>query len=83
MSDRVRVSVATATDRVYSLCVKNRWCTSASNMSYEKMFRLVKEGRSLHDIALAIWLTSSELVPFSDIYGQLETALTVRRLEEE
>lgn len=41
------------------LCIRENWFTSGTNSQYEKLFDLNREGASLEDLALVIWLCSS------------------------
>ena len=43
---------------VYRLCNAFGWFTHGTNTQYERMFQMVREGKPIHDIALAIWLCS-------------------------
>lgn len=50
-----------ATERIRELCIKEDWFTCGSTRQYEKMIDLVREGASVHDIALCIWLCSNDI----------------------
>ena len=41
------------------LCIRENWFTNGDNSQYEKLFDLNREGASLEDLALVIWLCSS------------------------
>lgn len=43
---------------IYRLCNVNDWFTCGTNRQYERMFQMVREGKPIHEIALAIWLCS-------------------------
>ena len=40
------------------LCIREDWFTGGTNSQYEKLFDLNREGASLEDLALVIWLCS-------------------------
>ena len=43
------------------LCIQEDWFTNGDNSQYEKLFNLNREGASLEDLALVIWLCSSDV----------------------
>lgn len=43
------------------LCIRENWFTNGDNSQYEKLFDLNREGASLDDLALVIWLCSDEI----------------------
>ena len=43
------------------LCIRENWFTNGDNSQYEKLFDLNREGASLEDLALVIWLCSDEV----------------------
>lgn len=43
---------------VYSLCNKHNWFTGGTNTQYNRMFDMVRQGKSTHDIAVVIWICS-------------------------
>lgn len=47
--------------KLYSLCNKNQWFTSGSNLQYERMFWKNDNGSTLEEIALIIWLCSKNV----------------------
>lgn len=60
-------------DILYSACVSNRWCTSATNATYEKILCLPRLGLSTKEIALSIWLVSNDKgETFESIYDKLK-----------
>lgn len=60
-------------DILYSACVSNRWCTSATNVTYEKILSLPILGLSTKEIALSIWLVSNDKgETFESIYNKLK-----------
>ena len=79
---RVRLSPVEAKNRVYELCNKEQWFTAGGNSAYEKMFSLVSDGRPLSEIALAIWICSSD-VELGEINRVLDEALYVSESPEE
>lgn len=76
MGKRVRRPAYICTSEVYDLCNKYHWFTAGGTEAYEKMFSLVREGRPLNEIALAIWICSSG-VSLGDINNILDEALYV------
>ena len=50
-----------ASERIRELCINKKWFTCGSTRQYEKMFDLVKEGGSIHDISMCIWLCSDDV----------------------
>ena len=55
------------TSQVYSLCNQFKWFTCGSNISYTKMFELVENNATIHDIAVAIWVCSDPTISLDDI----------------
>ena len=43
------------------LCIQEDWFTNGDNSQYEKLFDLNREGASLEDLALVIWLCSPDV----------------------
>ena len=43
------------------LCIQEDWFTSGTNSQYEKLFDLNREGASLEELALVIWICSSDV----------------------
>ena len=43
-------------DVMYRLCNKNRWFIGGTVEQYDKLFNMVKAGRSTKDLALVIFL---------------------------
>ena len=41
------------------LCIKNRWFTVGSNEQYEKLFWMNDNGYTVEELALVIWICSS------------------------
>ena len=46
---------------VYALCNRNQWFTSGSLNQYRKLFEIVENGATIDEIALVIWLCSSDV----------------------
>ena len=46
-------------EKVYGACKKYGWFTGGTNNQYEKLFEMVASGASLEEIALIIWLCTS------------------------
>ena len=47
-------------DGLYALCNKLHWFTGGSVEQYEKMFDLAREGASLKELALVIWMCTPD-----------------------
>lgn len=45
-------------DVLRDICIRKGWFSAGSNAQYEKMFELNAGGRTLHDVALVIWICS-------------------------
>lgn len=45
---------------LYALCNKLNWFTGGTAEQYEKMFDLAREGASLEELALVIWLCTPD-----------------------
>ena len=41
------------------LCIEKDWFTAGSNQQYEKLFNMNRDGASLEELALVIWICSS------------------------
>ena len=48
-------------NKLRSFCIDKDYFTCGSNIQYMKMFDLVDQGASIHDIALIIWLCSKNV----------------------
>ena len=48
-------------ERIRELCIREDWFTCGSSRQYEKMFNIVREGGSIHDVALCVWLCSDDV----------------------
>lgn len=46
---------------VRSLCIKNDWFTCGSNSQYERMFKKVREGADVEEVATIIWICSENV----------------------
>lgn len=46
---------------VYALCNRNQQFTSGSTNQYRKLFEIVENGATIDEIALVIWLCSSDV----------------------
>lgn len=60
-------------DTLYSLCNRHHWFTCGDCRQYDKLFTLARNGASLKDLALVIWLCSSEQWQLNDILLILKT----------
>ena len=61
MIEIVSCGNALSTEDLWVLCNQENWFTSGTNSQYEKLFDLNREGASLEDLALVIWLCSTEV----------------------
>lgn len=61
------------TEELRDLCIRNGWFTAGSSRQYEKMFCMNDECRPIEEIALVIWLCSSN-VTREDVQEELEMA---------
>lgn len=48
------------TEELWALCNKMDWFTAGTNSQYEKLFDLNREGASLDELALVIWLCTPD-----------------------
>ena len=60
-------------EELRDLCIRNGWFTAGSSKQYEKMFGMNDECRPIEEIALVIWLCSSN-VTMEEVQRALETA---------
>ncbi len=58
-------------DVLRHVCIQKGWFSAGSNEQYEKMFKLNAGGKTLHDVALTIWICS-EGVSLDEIEDTLE-----------
>lgn len=62
----------TTFENLRQLCIKNNWFTSGSCEQYEKMFFAnEKDCFSIEQIAMIIWVCSSEEFRYIDIFDEL------------
>ncbi len=47
--------------KLYSLCNKYQWFTDGSIRQYDRLFEKAKDGASLKELALIIWICSSNM----------------------
>lgn len=47
------------TEDLRILCIEKDWFTAGSNQQYEKLFDMNRDGASLEELALVIWICSS------------------------
>lgn len=60
-------------NKMYNLCVKNSWFTCGTNSQYDKLFEMVREGRTAEELALVIWVCSDGWL-LDDICARLHEA---------
>lgn len=72
---KVQIGGYEARDRIYSLCCKKKYFVGGTNSQYEKMFKLVEEGKHLEIIATVIWLCSK--AEYEDVYRDCYETLMV------
>lgn len=49
-------------DKLRRICIEYDWFTRGTNYQYEKMFNRVKEGCTLNELVVMIWLCSDDNV---------------------
>ena len=49
------------TEKLWSLCNKYQWFTNGDNKQYSRLFDKNKQGATLEQLALIIWLCSSNM----------------------
>lgn len=49
-------------DKLYKLCNKYQWFTAGDNKQYQKLFHKNTLGATSNELALIIWLCSSNMV---------------------
>ena len=49
------------TEKLWSLCNKYQWFTNGDNKQYARLFDKNKEGATLKELALIIWICSSNM----------------------
>lgn len=57
-----------STQFLRDLCIKNNWFTCGTCEQYEKLFELNRNGCTLDNLALVIWLCSDEKWDREHIY---------------
>lgn len=61
------------------LCIKNSWFTCGTVKQYEKLFDRNKEGASIAELSIIIWVCSDN-IPKDEIYSKLLGAMTNKTL---
>lgn len=61
-------------DVVYQLCNRYQWFTYGTVEQYDRMFNMVRERKSIHDIATVIWICSAPNFTVQDIEKTLKAA---------
>lgn len=49
-----------SSDTLYQLCNRYHWFNGGSNEQYRKLFELNRDGASLEELALVIWICSPD-----------------------
>jgi len=62
--------------KVYALCNEHRWFTHGSNSQYERMFKMVDGEKTIHEIALIIWICSDPKWSVEEIESILNSAVS-------
>ena len=57
-------------DYLFTLCNEMNWYTSGDIQQYSKLFEAAKNGASVHDLAIMIWLCSTD-VTLEDVEARL------------
>ncbi len=61
------------------LCIKNSWFTCGTVKQYEKLFDRNKEGASIAELSIIIWVCSDN-IPKDEIYSKLLGAMMNKTL---
>lgn len=61
------------------LCIKNDWFTCGTVEQYEKLFDRNKEGASIAELSIIIWVCSNN-IPKDEIYSKLLGAMMNKTL---
>ena len=61
------------------LCIKNDWFTCGTIKQYEKLFDRNKEGASITELSIIIWVCSNN-IPKDEIYSKLLGAMMNKTL---
>ena len=61
------------------LCIKNSWFTCGTVKQYEKLFDRNKEGTSIAELSIIIWVCSDN-IPKDEIYSKLLGAMMNKTL---
>lgn len=61
------------------LCIKNDWFTCGTIKQYEKLFDRNKEGASIAELSIIIWVCSNN-IPKNEIYSKLLGAMMNKTL---
>ena len=61
------------------LCIKNDWFTCGTVKQYEKLFDRNKEGASIAELSIIIWVCSNN-IPKDEIYSKLLGAMMNKTL---
>ena len=61
------------TTTLYQLCNRHNWFTCGTNSQYDKLFDLAREGATLEDLTMAIWICSDN-VDRADVLNILKKA---------
>lgn len=61
------------------LCIKNSWFTCGTVKQYEKLFDRNKEGASIAELSIIIWVCSDN-IPKNEIYSKLLGAMMNKTL---
>lgn len=54
-----------------ALCIRENWFTSGSIEQYERMFERNKQGATLNELSIIIWICSSPEIEKEYIYSKL------------
>ena len=56
-----------------ALCIRENWFTYGTIRQYEKLFERNKEGASINELSIIIWICSSPEIEKEDIYKKIFT----------
>lgn len=60
-------------DKIYKACNQYHWCTHATNLTYDKILQMPRNGFTTREIAWSIYLVSDKDHTYEDILEKLKT----------
>ena len=58
-------------NRLYGLCVARQYFTCGCQLSYNRLFELVRAGSCAREVAAVIWVCSDEMYTFDFVYADV------------